>query len=223
MRVCFVSREGLREFAKGSYRLEADVVVCGFRFLGEVSYEKELSGESACFEGLAQVSKKYRTVVVSGCVTDAKGHKRKSAVVAENGRILGVSDMLNAVDGEVSSGANLRVYDTKAGRMGVSVAEDLYFPDVVKTLAVCGSDFIVIPYGVVEGSVESVLLRADAFRYGIPIFFCGVGYGAIAEPTGELAFASPVSPVLAEYDPVKEYHLVETRQRGFYKAPKKEF
>lgn len=223
MRVCFISRESLKEFLNGGYRFDADVVVCSFRFLGEVSYEKELDGETAFFEGVAQASKKYRAVVVAGCVTDAKGHKRKSAVVAENGRILGVSDTLNALDGETSAGANLRVYDTRVGKMGVCVAEDLYFPEVIKTLALCGSDFVVYTYDVAMGNVETALLRADAFRYGMPVFFCGVGYGAIVEPTGEVAFASPVSPVLAEYEPVKEYHLVETRRRGFYKAPQKEF
>ncbi len=224
MRVCFVSRGSIGEFIKKAEAVPlADLYVCGFQSLGEVSYERELKGETRHFERLAALSGATKSVVVCGCVTDAKGFKRKSAVVAENGKILGVSDMTNVLDGEVGSGAALRVYETEKGRLGVIVAEDLFFPEVAKTLSVCGSDFLVCPYPSVSGSVESVLVRAHAFCYGAPVFFCGVGYAAIAATDGSVAFASPESPVEVAFQPVKEYHLVETRRRGFYKAPKKEY
>ena len=223
MRICFVSRGKLAEFLKISETIDADLVLCGFQALDSVNFEKELKGETRYFEQVAQLSHCMDAVVVCGCITDAKGFKRKSAVVAQKGRLLGVSDMLNAVDGEVSVGASLRVYETKIGRFGVSVAEDLYFPEIVKSLAICGSDFILCPYGCVESGVESVLIRAQAFCYGVPIFFCGIGYSAMAGVDGALVSASPTSPFVQEYQGVKEYHLVETRRRGFYRPPKKEF
>jgi predicted amidohydrolase len=157
--------------------------------------------------------------VVCGCITDTRGHKRKSALVAENGRLQGVSDMLHAVDGEVRSGAALRVYETKIGRMGVAVAEDLYFPDVVKSLAICGSDFIVCVYDDLQG-IEQVLIRANAFSYGVPILFCSKGYSMLADSTGELLFASAYSPSQISFIPKKEYHLVETRRCGFIRVRK---
>ena len=215
MRICFVSRGNLGAFIKNGKEVDADLVLCGFQSLGEVSYERELKEETRFFESVAALSRRLETVVVCGCVTDTKGFKRKSAVVAENGRLLGVSDMLNAVDGEVTSGASLRVYETSIGRLGVMVAEDLYFPEVAKSLSLCGSDFIVCPYGVVENTVESVLARSHAFCYGVPVFFCGVGYASIAAVDGTVIFATPVSPAIADFQGVKEYHLVETRRRGF--------
>ena len=227
MRICFVSKGTLHAFAKryaeaGEEEKEnADVIVLGFNGLGEVSYEKELKGETRCFEDAALLSKRAKTVVVCGCITDTRGHKRRSVVVAENGKLVGVSDMLNVVDGEVSCGAALRVYETKAGRMGVVVAEDLHFPEVIRSLAVCGSDFIVCPYTRVD-ELQSVLLRANAYCYGVPIFFCAEGYAQIADVSGRIAFASPQSPVFAEFKPVKEYHLVETRRRGFYRPKRTE-
>ncbi len=225
MRICFVSRGtlgALKEYAcaKPCERNEAtsaDVVVLGFGGKSVVSYERELKGETKFFEEAAILSKTGKNVVVCGCITDARGHKRKSVLVAENGKLLGVSDMLNVLDGEVGSGAALRVYETKAGRMGIVVAEDLNFPDVVKSLAVCGSDFIVCPFGRAEG-VQSVLLRAHAYSYGVPIFFCGDGYSMIANVKGEISFASPHSPVCADFEQLREYHLVETRRRGFFKS-----
>ena len=225
MRVCFVSRGGIGEFMKNAAAIEApaDLYLCGFQSLGEVSYERELNGETRYFEKVAALSASLRSVVVCGCVTDAKGFKRKSAVVAERGKILGVSDMTNVLDGEVGSGAALRVYETAVGRLGVIVAEDLFFPEVAKALSACGSDFLVCPYTAVSGSVESVLIRAHAFCYGTPVFFCGVGYASVAAADGTVAFASPESPCELSFQGVKEYHLVETRRRGFYKPPKKDF
>ena len=194
----------------------ADITL--FSFYGEtVSYEKELKGETNFFESVARVSKLTENTVVCGCITDTKGLRRKSAVVAEHGRLMGVSDMLNTVDGNYSSGAALRVYETRVGRMGVVVADDLRFPEMIQSLAVCGSDFIVCPFGNMEG-IERVLLRSHAYCYGVPIYFCAQGYCMIADVSGEIVFASPQTPICSEFIPKKEYHLIETRRRGFYKA-----
>jgi hypothetical protein len=215
MRICFVS-EG--EF--GAYKTDCnqttDLVVFDMGRGGEVSYERELKGESAFFEEIALLSKIGKNLLVCGCITDTRGHKRKSAVVAENGRILGVSDMLNVIDDEVGAGAGLRIYETKVGKMGVLVADDIRFFDAARALAACGSDFIVCPFGKVCDSLQSVLLRALAYENGLPIFFCGTGYSMIAGADGNIAFASPHSPVYTEFANVKEYHLIQTRKRGFY-------
>ena len=93
----------------------------------------------------------------------------------------------------------------------------------MRTLAVCGSDLILCPFGIVSDSTESVLLRAAAFSYGVPVGFCGAGYSQLADVSGAVAFASPDSPVEFSLDKKQEYHLIETRRRGFYKAPKKDF
>lgn len=214
MRVCFVGQEEVAQFRKLRESQKADVILFGFNGLGEVNYEKELKGETAFFEEAALLSKEQKSLVVCGCITNTCGHKRKSALIAENGRLCGVSDMLHTMDGEWGSGASLRVYDTKVGKVGVAVAEDVYYPEVIKTLVACGSDFILCPFSKVINSVPSVLLRAYSYCYGVPILLCGEGYSMYADGTGELAFASPQSPSYAEFDKVKEYHLVQTRKRG---------
>ena len=221
MRVCFVSRGEISTQKNLLMSVGADLIVGSFRSLGEVSYERELKGETKLFESVASLSKSTGSVVVCGCITDTKGFKRKSAVVSENGKLLGVSDMLNVLDGEMNSGAALKVYETKVGRVGVMVSEDLYFPEVVKSLTLCGADIIVCPYGLVENGIEGVLIRAHAFCYGAPICLCGVGYSAVGGVDGSLVFASPDSPTVAEIEGLKEYHLVETRHRGLYRPPKK--
>ncbi len=224
MRICFVCQNTLREYAGAATQKEcekekADLILFGFNGMGEVSYEKELKGETSYFEDAARLSKESGCVVVCGCITDTRGHKRKSAIVAQKGRLAGVSDMTNAVDGEVNSGASLRVYETEIGRVGVIVGEDLDFPEVIKSLAVCGSDFIVCPFGKTD-EVRTALIRAGAYCYGVPILFCADGYAMVADVSGEIIYASPNSPSVVEFTPIKEYHLVETRRRGFYRSKK---
>ena len=225
MRICFISENSieafLREYERGSgcrrEELRADLFAFGFGGMGEVSYERELKGDTAYFEAVARLSRLSQSVVVCGGVTDARGHKRKSAVVVENGKVLGISDALHAIDGEMASGAALRVYETAIGRMGVAVADDLRFPEVMKALSVCGSDFIVCPHERAD-EMQRVLLRAHAYCYGIPIYFCAKGYSMIADASGGVPFSSPQSPVYAEFFDKKEYHLVETRRRGIYRS-----
>ncbi|MBQ9714049.1 MAG: hypothetical protein IJV83_01865 [Clostridia bacterium] len=217
MRVCFVENLGGLEKGETSGAVKnktEELTLAGFS-AQEICYEKELKGESRFFEQAARVSKLHKNLVVCGCVTNTHGHRRKSALVAENGRILGVSDATHAIDGEVSSGANLRVYETKIGRVGVVVAEDLYFSEVLHSLAVCGSEWIVC---ICDGGVDcihSALLRAGAFENGVPILFCAKGYCMVVGANGDLRLASPNLPICAEIKKEKEYHLVETRRRFF--------
>ncbi len=216
MRIQFISRGTPSSLLDSGEKERERADISLFGFYGEVvCYEKELHGDTRFFESAARYSKRTQSVVVCGCVTDTKGNRRKSAVVAENGRLVGISDALHAVDGGFSSGAALRVYETQVGRMGVAVADDLRFPEVFQALAACGSDFIVCPFDALEG-IQSVLLRANAYCYGVPVYFCAEGYCMIADVTGEIVFASPQSPVSTRFSPRKEYHLVETRRRGFY-------
>ncbi len=215
MRVQFISKGSLHSF-KDSVEESVDVFLFGFNGVGEVSYEKELKGETAFFEDVALLSKSNQSVVVCGCITDTRGHKRKSAVVAENGKLLGVSDMLHVIDGKWGSGASLGVYPTKKGKMGVLVAEDLYFPEAVHALTLCGSDFIVCPFGEPSSALESAYLRTYTHAYGTPIYFCAKEY-AMLSARGELVFASPMSPFTVTFEQRKEYHLIETRQKGNFR------
>lgn len=214
MKICFVSRESLHAFTM-PYGEGAELLLFGFNGMEEVSYEKELKGESVFFEEAAKLSKRGKNVVVCGCITNTMGHKRRSALVAEGGKILGVSDMLCAVDAHCSAGAELHIYPTAIGKMGVLVSDDLHYAELGKALVTCGCDFIVCPYQKVAGALQSVLLRADSYRLGVPILFCGEGYSMIADPRGRLEFSSPSSPVQTEYTPPKEYHLLQRRFRGF--------
>ncbi len=217
MRIGFGTAGNLEGLEKGGKLQPTDLFCLAFGLLGEVNYEKEVRGESSEMEEVALFSRTFDCVTVAGCYTDTRGIKRKSVIVADKGKILGVSDATTGLDGEkYRCGAGLRVYDTSAGKIGVLVDRDLYFSEFVKSLSQCGSDVIVCAYEQVKQNLEQVLMRADAFRYGVTLCLCARGFAQIAEPSGELAFASVLSPVYCEAENVREYHLVETRRKGFY-------
>lgn len=213
MKIGFVGKGEWRSVTKSSRLEVGGLLLIGFDGLGEVSYEKELKGESGLFEEVALLSKRLKNVVACGCITDAMGLKRKSAIVADNGKILGISDMLNVADGEKNCGSALRVYETQAGKIGVAVSGDIYFPEVVKALVLCGCDYIVCPFEKLTSNMQTVLLRAHAFCYGTPMFLCAQGYSVIVDGKGEVVFASPQSPVYFDFVHANEYHLFQTRRR----------
>ena len=216
MKVRMVSRGKLIDGQQSCIDGEEELVIYGFGGLEEVCYDKELKGESDCFERAARLSKHMKSVAVCGCITDTRGLKRKSALVAENGKLCGISDATRAVDGAMNAGAGLRVYDTQIGKMGVAVAEDILFPEVIGALAACGSDFIVCPFGGLQDTMPQVLIRSYAYLYGIPIFLCGIGYSVAVGADGGVVMATPQSPVSLSVERRKEFHLVETRRRGIF-------
>ncbi len=223
MRVLFLTGGALAE-CSGERAAQADVLVCGFQALGEVSYERELKGETGLFADVAVLSREMHGVVVSGCFTDARGMRRKSVVVAERGHILGVSDMVNRIDGSAfRAGAGVKIYETSCGKLGIIVGEDLYFSRVAETLSVCGADVAICVFELFSEGLEPMLARAQAFLCGIPVVLCGYGYALVADIGGKVRFASSKNPCLFDLEREQEYHLVETRRRGFHRSAQRKF
>ena len=102
-----------------------DVLVFGVSALGEVDYRSELDGTSQKLESLALLSRRLNCVAVAGCVTLSCGFRRRSAVVAERGKLLGVSDQLYTQGEQLHCGAHLKVYPTAAGKLGRQTSDYL--------------------------------------------------------------------------------------------------
>ena len=218
MKVCFVTEKSLNRYWQEDFGREVpDVLLFGFTGLGLVSYKRELSGETEYFRDVAGLSREIGGVIVSGCDTDTYGVYRHSAVVADQGRILGVSDATFSMDDSVFvAGGNLRVYDTSKGRIGVLVGEDLFYPEAAHTLALCDSELIVSVLKSRERMSE-VMMRAAAFAEGVPVAQVAHKYAEIADIRGEIAFAGSFPVASAQLKLQKDYHLVGCRRRGRYK------
>ncbi len=220
MKVCFITDGTLNSVWQDKLGDvgNADLYVFGFNGLGLVSYKKELSGETEYFQDLANLSRQLSAVVVCGCDTDTYGVFRHSAVIADKGKILGVSDMAHTLDNsEFVPGGNFRVYDTSAGKIGLIIAEDLFFPEVPRVLALCDADFIVCLFKKLDGAMPKIMLRASAFANGVPMSLCADNYACVADIKGNISVASGANIVRAEVSGDKDFHLISSRRRGLYR------
>lgn len=224
MKIHFVTEGGLNEYWESAKRSDCDLLVFGFEGLGDVDYRRELAGETSKLEDLAILSREAGCTVVSGCVTDSCGLRHKSAAVAEKGRVLGVSDMLHVSEpSEFKSGAHLKVYETGAGKIGLCVGEDLYYPSVAETLALCDADVIVSVFGAAEDFAPQLMMRACAFCSGVNIVMCAAGIAQIASPDGEIRMRSPKKECDFEFAPEREYRLTTVRTRGLSRRRREDY
>lgn len=220
MDVCFCTADTLNAVWQEKLAKigKQDVMVFGFNGLGLVSYKKELAGETEYFHDLASLSKQTECVVICGCDTDTYGVFRHSAVIADNGKILGVSDTVHTIDeSEFVPGASFRVYDTSKGKIGIIVGEDLYFPEVSRVLALCDADFIVCLFKTQDGVMPQIMLRAMSFSNGVCMALCSKNYACVSDVKGNVSVAGTSDIVKAKVKTEKDYRLISSRRRGLYR------
>ena len=220
MKLCFVTENSVNTVWQE--RLAdisgQDVVAFGFNGLGLVSYKKELSGETEYFQDIAKLSKQLDCVVLSGCDTDTYGVFRHSVVVAEKGKILGVTDMVHSVDdSEFVAGGSYRVYHTVTGKIGVLVGEDLFFPQSSEVLSLCDADVIICIFKKQENTLPQIVLRAQAYCNGVPMALCAQGYCCVADIRGNVALSSSADTIKINVKPERDYHDIGLRKRGLCK------
>lgn len=220
MEICFASRDTVNKVWQEKLSLigKKDVLIFGFNGLGLVSYKKELAGETEYFQDLASLSKQMDGVVICGCDTDTYGVFRHSAVIADKGKILGVSDMVHTIDeSEFVSGANFRVYDTSKGKIGIIIGEDLFFPEVARVLSLCDADFIVCILKKIDGAMPQIMLRALSFSNGISMALCSKNYACVSDIKGNITVAGSADLIKAKVSVEKDYKLISLRRRGLYR------
>jgi N-carbamoylputrescine amidase len=133
-----------------------------------------------------------------------------SPVIDADGRLLGRTRMVHITDyacfherGYYAPGdTGTPVYDTKVGRIGVSICYDRHYPEYMRSLALEGAELVVIPQaGAVgewpEGLYEAEL-RVAAFQNGYFTALCNrVGKEECLEFAGESFVCAPDGRVMA--------------------------
>lgn len=224
MKIHFVTEGSVNEYWERAKKQPCDVLFFGFNGLGEVDYRRELDGETSKLEDLAILSRESGCVVLSGCVTDSCGMRYQSAAVAQQGRILGVSDRLHAFAGEeFACGAHLKVYETAAGKLGVCVGEDLFFPDVAAALARADADVVLCPFGEAEDFAPQLMMRACAFSAGLDVCMCAAGIAQVASPDGGVRMRAARRECDCAFEICREYRIASVRTRGFARNRRNDF
>ncbi len=127
----------------------------------------------------------------------------------------------------VSSGNDFLVFDVPdAGRFGVSICYDLWFPETSRTLAAMGVEVILHPTltGTIDRDVELSIVRATAaqnqcFVFGINGYGdCGNGRSIIVGPAGEVLYtgqsAAEMIPFEIDFERVRRSREVGLRGLG---------
>ncbi|MBR1983459.1 MAG: hypothetical protein IKA12_02100 [Clostridia bacterium] len=192
-----------------------ELIMFGFNGLGLISYKKELAGDTEYFSDIAKFSKQTSSVVICGCDTDTYGVFRHSAIIADKGKILGVSDMAHSFDdSEFVPGGAFRVYETSVGKIGVIVGEDLMVTDTAKTMALCDADFIVCVMKKIEDFMPEIMLRASAYCNGHPMMIVSSNYCALSGEDGKIKISGSQEIIKYKLKIQKDYRLISVRRRG---------
>lgn len=195
---------------------KCDIAIFGLNCLGEVDYESEINGVTDKLEESVILSKKKKCGVICGCHTKSRGILRKSVSVADNGKLLGISDMNHVIDSEnYKSGAGLGVYTIGGYKVGVCIENDLLFPDGFKAFSLCGCNVVVVFLEELKNCLPPLIVRTYSYLFGVPIIMCAGGMAFCAEITGEIA-SSPQTYSLFEVEPRSHYHIVTTRSKGLF-------
>lgn len=214
LKLYFNRRDDVLTFSKKS-KVEEQTLIFGFNGVKKIYYKKELSGEDDILSSIANFSKKSQKLIISGAITDNYGIIRKSAIIAEDGKLLGISDMNLCLDkSPYSSGVGYRVYQTKIGRVGVIVDDDIIDIDGVKSMAQCGADVIICLISEEEKSQYNVLVRAYSFLFGLPIVIVSSSSVMAGDMNGEICGASRNEESRIIVPIRKNYRLCQTKKRG---------
>src|SRR5688572_9178484 len=133
-----------------------------------------------------------------------------SPVIDADGTLLGVTRMIHITDypcfheqGYYTPGdKGAPVYNTQAGKIGVSICYDRHFPEYMRALAVAGADLVVVPQaGAVDEWPEGLYeaeMRVAAFQNGYFIALCNrVGSEECLTFAGESFVCAPDGALVA--------------------------
>lgn len=131
-----------------------------------------------------------------------------SPVIDADGRLLGITRMVHITDYEgfheagyyAPGDKGAPVYDTAAGKIGVSICYDRHFPEYMRALTLAGADVIVVPQAGTIGEWPDGLyeaeLRVAAFQNGVFTALCNrvgeeerltfAGESFVCNPSGEV-------------------------------------
>ena len=194
---------------------DCGVVIFGFNGVKKINYKNELNGSESVLPKIASISKKLSNVIIVGAITDNYGIIRKSAVIADKGKLLGISDMNNKISSaEYSGGGGHRVYQTSRGKIGVLIGDDLLDIEAVKAMAICDADFIIAIVSEPEKKEYGFLVRAYAYLFGLPIVVVTQDSFLASDMAGEICGASKNSSLEMVLPLKKTYKLVISKKRG---------
>jgi predicted amidohydrolase len=172
-------------------------------------------------DAFASRAKQHGVVAVLN-LFERDGHRTfdSSPVIDADGRLLGITRMVHITEyacfheqGYYTPGdRGAPVYETRAGRVGVSICYDRHYPELMRALALDGADLVVVPQAGAVGEWPEGLYEAEmrvaSFQNGYYVALCNrVGREERLDFSGESFVTAPDGSVIARAPPSKDHIL----------------
>lgn len=188
-----------------------DVNILPFGVTGEISFKKQLDGSAKELVELGRLSSACGGLTMLGAVSDNYGVKRRSVFVFEKGKLCSICDM-NACEDGFSPSVGYKIFNAAWRKIGVLTDRDVYSPQAVQALVLCGCDAIIDLYAGFSGRKAEIAAEFFAFLYGVNFVFISENSFLAFGPDGELldtrASGETVLPEL------KKAREVRVKRRG---------
>ncbi|MEM7784917.1 MAG: nitrilase-related carbon-nitrogen hydrolase [Planctomycetota bacterium] len=196
-------------------------VICFAELAYEPFYPQEKAGETFAelaesipgptTDALCELAAELKVVIVSN-LFERSGDQTydSSPVIDADGTLLGVTRMIHITDYDCfhekgyydpgDSGAP--VYDTRFGKIGVSICYDRHYPELMRALSLAGAELVIVPQAGATGEWPDGLYEAElqvaSFQNGYFSALCNrVGKEAKLEFAGESFVCNPSGVVVA--------------------------
>lgn len=179
---------------------KAEITVFG-KHLGKVRYGEDEKNSASALYRVCSASKNGLTFALAD--TTAGGAPKRSVLVAEGGRLLGITDELTASQTAFRITKNLRVYHTLAGEIGVLSGADFYAYEPTRVLTACGAT-IIVHLATFRKPQADTVGGALAYFNRVPVLSVSAGVAALYAENGELIYASPVNGATLTLTPKRE-------------------
>ena len=166
----------------------SDMLVFSYGAVETVDFKAEIKRDDGIFVDLCTLSYDLGCTVLCGADTDVYGIKHKSVIVVDKGRLIDVSDMVNAPEG-YDRGSSYRTYSTSAGKLGVIVDGDIMYVESAKTAALNHADMII---NIVDKNIDNkqiLAARASGLFNDTLALLCAKNYTLLSDGGGEIKFA----------------------------------
>ena len=182
-----------------------------FEQTGIINFKREIEGKERDLVDLGKNSLLLGGITLVGSISDNCGVKRKSIFVFEKGRLNCICDM-NRFEEKFSTASGYKIISYENKKIGILVDKDLYSPDAVKALTLCGVGLIINLY---EGfSAKKAVVSSEFYSYVYGVDFVHISKNQ------QLAFNCYGEPISFVDDCVNleangAFKEIKVRTRGF--------
>ncbi|HEY8419963.1 MAG TPA: carbon-nitrogen hydrolase family protein [Clostridia bacterium] len=219
MKIAVINSTTVKDFALSQLQQvsDVDVIIFAFGVTGDVDLAQELSGESKTYAELVLLSITKNCIVIAGMDTNFLGVKHKSTIIIEEGHILDIHDMVHIFDHKYEKGKGFKIYDTKKGKIGLLIHNDILFPESSRLLAVCDCDILItlIDYGLPKDSM--VMARSASLSNGIFNVCSEPAVSYLCDQNGAVKFYSKKNFFEMNFEIKKDKSMLKSRQKEKYK------